>query len=87
MIDTANIVQQSIKGLIHRVDQSPCDPLTSQRLAPDGQVFTARTLPGRVVSKLQQGLGCDVGSYSLYISPLPTLLSLLETQMQICWMI
>lgn len=36
MIDTANIVQQSIKGLIHRVDQSPCGLLTSQGLAPDG---------------------------------------------------
>lgn len=47
MIDTANIVQQSIKGLIHRVDQSPCDLLTSQGLAPDGQVFTAWTLPGK----------------------------------------
>lgn len=52
MNDTANIVQQSINGLIHRVDQSPRDPLTSQGLAPDGQVYTARALPGRVVSKL-----------------------------------
>lgn len=52
MNDTANIVQQSINGLIHRVDQSPCHLLTSQGLAPDGQVYTARALPGRVVSKL-----------------------------------
>lgn len=53
MNDTANIVQQSINGLIHRVDQSPRDPLTSQGLAPDGQVFTAR------------GSGCDVGQLFL----------------------
>lgn len=65
MNDTANIVQQSINGLIHRVDQSPCDLLTSQGLAPDGQVFTARALPGRVVSKLQQGSACDVGQLLL----------------------
>lgn len=85
MNDTSNIVQQSIKGLIHRVDQSSYDPLTSQGLAPNGQVFAAWTLPGRIVSKLYQGSGCDVGQ--LLIAHLTLALSLLENQMQICWMI
>lgn len=89
MNNTSNNIQQPIVELIHRLDLCSYLPLTFQVLEAEDQVFTAWTFLESVYIQTLTRLtmwGWTVTQYVSYFELLPTFF-LLETKMQICWMI